>query len=81
MKKSPGGASTPRSMAKEVRSLTERSLAQSSRTKKERVLRESGEQEEQERQGGRDHLYEALAAMPMEERLATINRMAERMGV
>jgi hypothetical protein len=61
--------------------LTERSLAQSMRTKSDRDQRENGEQEERQHQGRRDHLYDALAAMPMEERLATINRMANRMGV
>jgi hypothetical protein len=45
--------------------------------------RTSGEQEEPQRdyQGTRDHLHDALAAMPMDQRIATINRMAERMGV
>jgi hypothetical protein len=61
--------------------LTERSLAQSTRTKRERDQRERGELEGREHQGRRDHLYDALAAMPMEERIATIHRMAERMGV
>ncbi len=29
----------------------------------------------------RDRLYDVLAALPFEERIATIERMAERMGV
>lgn len=61
--------------------MTERSLAQSAHSERERDQRESNEQEEAEHQGRRDHLYEALAAMPIEERIATINRMAQRMGV
>jgi hypothetical protein len=61
--------------------LTEISLAQSTRTNKERGQRKSGEHERREHQGRRDHLYEALAAMPMEQRIATINRMAKGMGV
>jgi hypothetical protein len=59
--------------------LTEKSLAQASRTNKECEQRESGEQ--QEHKDKRDHLYDALAAMPMEERITTINRMAKRMNV
>jgi hypothetical protein len=53
------------------------------RIKRECDQRTSGEQEEPQRdyQGIRDHLYDALAAMPMDRRIATINRMAERMGV
>ena len=61
--------------------MTERSLAHTTRTKKERNQGKSGEQEELQHQGKRDHLYDALAAMPIEERIATINLMAERMGV
>jgi hypothetical protein len=61
--------------------LTEKSLAQASRTNKECEQRESSEQQEQEHKDRRDHLYDALAAMPMEERIATINRMAKRMNV
>ncbi len=61
--------------------MTERSLAQATRTKSGRGRRKSSEQEKREHQSGRDHLYDALAAMPMEERIATINRMAERMGI
>ncbi len=59
--------------------MTDSSLAQSTCTEQERDQRKNGEQ--RERQGKRDHLYEALAAMPLDQRLATINRMAERMGV
>ena len=34
-----------------------------------------------EREVGQDHLYEVLAALPFEDRIAAIERMAERMGV
>ena len=42
--------------------------------------------EERDRVGGavkgeRDRLYDVLAALPFEERIAAIERMAERMGV
>ncbi len=32
-------------------------------------------------EGERDRLYDVLAALPFEERVAAIERMAERMGV
>ena len=59
--------------------MSEQSLAQSTRNEQERDQRKSGEQ--RERQGRRDYLYDALAAMPLEQRVETIHRMAERMGV
>ncbi len=34
-----------------------------------------------EREEGRDRLYDVLAALPLEERIEMIQRMAERMGV
>ncbi len=37
--------------------------------------------EEQEREEGRDFLYDVLAALPFIERVELIERMAERMGV
>ncbi len=37
--------------------------------------------EEQEHEGGRDSLYDVLAALTLSERVELIERMAERMGV
>jgi hypothetical protein len=60
---------------------TRKDSATSVRIKRERDQRKSGEQEQREHQGKTDHLYDALAAMPMDQRIAMINRMAKRMGV
>ncbi len=39
------------------------------------------EQDHEERERKRDHLYDVLAALPLDERVALIERMADRMGV
>lgn len=39
------------------------------------------ERDGEEREEGRDRLYDVLAALPFEERIEAIERMADRMGV
>ncbi len=39
------------------------------------------EREREEREGGRETLFDVLASFPLEERVELIERMAERMGV